>query len=122
MFNINNAYIVIFFTLPCLFFSSEPIVVSFFYSIFFFFFFFFVKKNFSNNSKLRNLIECIILILFYLSYSLDYLDFIFKINLFKYAFSFIYFSIFIDLTFLLSNKWTSQGGKLNFINLKIFFS
>jgi hypothetical protein len=107
IFKINQWVLLIFFTLPSLFFSEEPVVVSILFFLFFLLYLSFLLNE--GNEKagqvmLRNKIECVFLLLFYSGYFISVLigrEIQLNENL-KAIFSIIYFLVFIDLALNLS--------------------
>ena len=127
VFKISPWIFLIFFTLPCLFFSEEPLIVSILFFIFFILFILFISGEEyikAGQVALRNKVECIVLLLIYGNYPIFKLfgkEIIFNENL-KTIFSVFYFSIFIDLAYNLSNLLLLHANKTILKKILIFLS
>lgn len=125
IFEINQWILLVFFTLPSLFFSEEPAVLSILFFLFFLLYLFFLLNKGNEKAgqvRLRNKIECIFLLLLYSSYFISVLigrEITLNGNS-KAIFSIIYFLIYIDLAVNLS-KLLSSSSNQSFRRIVVIF-
>jgi cytochrome bd-type quinol oxidase subunit 2 len=115
LFNISSWWALVFFTLPCLFFSQVPAVIAFLYFSFYVLLFLYLKNVGSTASKhtARARIGSIFLGLFFLTGGLMFV-FGLNTNNFKYwrpLISILYFLVSLDIAVFLSRLWLNSESR-----------